>query len=103
MRTLVALLALTALTACAVNKETQVRAALSDAGVPAATAQCMAEPMARELSVSQLKALGRVAKPLRDSGRRYSQRELFDILRRDLDPETMAVVVRAGFGCLVRG
>lgn len=88
---------------CAATKEMQVRSALTDAGMPPATAQCMAEPMARDLSTGQLRSMSRVAKALRDSGKTYSHRELIDILRRDLDPETVGVVVRAGIGCFLRG
>jgi hypothetical protein len=48
--------------ACATTKTAQVRSALLDAGVREPTASCMAEPMGKELSVSQLKSLQRVAK-----------------------------------------
>lgn len=98
---IIALLALAA--GCAATKEAQVRSALTDAGMPPATAQCMAEPMARDLSTDQLRSISRVAKAVRDSGKTYSQRQLIDILRRDLDPETVGVVVRAGVGCFLRG
>ncbi|WP_199554700.1 hypothetical protein [Sandaracinobacteroides hominis] len=101
-RAVLAALLLTA-AGCTATKEMQVRSALTDAGMPPATAQCMAQPMARDLSTDQLRSMSRVAKALRDSGRTYSQRELIDILRRDLDPETVAVVVRAGVGCFLRG
>ena len=98
---LLALLLVTA--ACATSKEAQVRSALNNAGVPPALASCMATPLARDLSTSQLRSLGRVARIGRAEARSLTDREVIDLLRRDLDPETVGVVVRAGLGCVIRG
>jgi len=91
------------LAGCAATKETRVRTALTEAGLPAPIAQCMAEPLARDLTTSQLRSLGKVAQ-LRDTRvGTLTQREFLDMLRRDVDPETVGVVLRAGIGCFMRG
>jgi hypothetical protein len=89
--------------ACATTKEAQVRSALMGAGLNETMAICMAEPMGRELSVGQLRSLQRVSKLTNTPSTRLTQRQVMDLLKRDLDPETFGVVVRAGFGCFVRG
>jgi hypothetical protein len=63
----------------------------------------MAEPLGKELSVSQLKSLQRVAKLANTSPTKMTQKQVMDLIKRDLDPETVGVVVRAGLGCFVRG
>lgn len=92
-----------ALAACTTTKQSQVRSALLDAGVPPSTATCMAEPLGRDLSVSQLKSLQRVAKLAQTSPGKIDSKKALEVLQRDLDPETVGVVVRAGIGCMVRG
>ena len=94
---------LLALSACATTKQAQVRTALVDAGMPEPMASCMAEPLGSELSVSQLKSLQRVAKLANTSPTKMTQKQLMDLMKRDLDPKTVGVVVRAGIGCFVRG
>ncbi|TPE58747.1 hypothetical protein FJQ54_17020 [Sandaracinobacter neustonicus] len=89
--------------ACATTKEAQVRSALTEAGMSEPMAACMAEPMGKELSVGQLKSLQRVAKLVNTSPAKLSQKQVMDLLKRDLDPETVGVVLRAGLGCFVRG
>ncbi|MGL6043930.1 MAG: hypothetical protein ACRC1J_08405, partial [Sandaracinobacteroides sp.] len=64
---------------------------------------CMAEPLGAELSVTQLRSLQRVAKLAQTAPANLSQSQLLDLLKRDLDPETVGVVVRAGVGCILRG
>lgn len=88
------------LTGCATTKQRQVQSALLKAGVPQTMAECMAEPLARDLSTAQLRSLGRVAKA-KDAT--MSGQQALDLLKRDVDPETVGVVVRAGLGCLLRG
>lgn len=92
-----------ALGACASTKEAQVRSALMDAGLNEPMARCMAEPMGKDLSVAQLKSLQRVAKLVNNAPAQLTQRQVMDLLKRDLDPETVGVVVRAGLGCFLRG
>ncbi len=88
------------LAGCASTKQYQVQSALTKAGVPPTMAECMAEPLARDLSTAQLRSLGKVAKA---STTALSGQQALDMLRRDVDPETVGVVVRAGLGCLLRG
>lgn len=92
-----------ALAGCATTKETQVRTALLDAGLPPPMASCMAEPMGEQLSVNQLRSLQRAAKLARTAPADMTQKQVMDLLKRDLDPETVGVVVRAGLGCILRG
>lgn len=91
------------LSACTTTKQAQVRTALLDAGLPEPMAECMAEPLGRDLSVSQLKSLQRVAKMAQTAPANMTTQQVMNMLKRDLDPETVGVVVRAGFGCFVRG
>lgn len=104
-----ALLALTAVvllvgaSACTTTKQAQVRTALLDAGLSEPMADCMAEPLGRDLSVQQLKSLQRVAKLANTAPSKMTQQQVLNLLKRDLDPETVGVVVRAGLGCFVRG
>ncbi len=103
MRTLVLLAGLALLGACAASKEARVRTALTDAGLPVPMAQCMAEPLARDLTTSQLRSLGKVARLRNTELGTITQKQFLDMLRRDVDPETVGVVVRAGVGCFLRG
>ena len=103
MRPLAIAAALLALSACATTKQAQVRSALMDAGLSEPMASCMAEPMGKDLSVNQLKSLQRVAKLVNNSPANLTQKQIMDLLKRDLDPETVGVVVRAGLGCFLRG
>jgi hypothetical protein len=99
----VLLLGLLALAGCATSREGQVRTALTNAGVPQPVAQCMAEPLARDLSNEQLRSLARVAKLARTPTRAMTVEEAMNVIRREVDPGTVAVVLRAGLGCFVRG
>lgn len=92
-----------ALAGCATTKQAQVRSALLDAGLSEPMAKCMAEPLGSELSVNQLKSLQRVAKLANTAPTRMTEKQVLDLLKRDLDPQTVGVVVRAGIGCLLRG
>jgi hypothetical protein len=88
---------------CTTTKQAQVRTALTDAGLPPSVAACMAEPMGEELSVNQLKSLQRVAKLAKTAPADLTQRQVMDLLQRELDPQTVGVVLRAGVGCFLRG
>jgi hypothetical protein len=99
----IAFAALVAVSGCTTTKQVQVRSALVDAGLSDPMASCMAEPLGKELSVSQLKSLQRVAKLANTSPTKMTQKQVMDLIKRDLDPETVGVVVRAGLGCFVRG
>lgn len=103
VRALLPLALLSLAAGCATSKEGQVRSALLKAGLPEPMAVCMAEPLGRDLSIGQLQSLQRVAKLADTSPTRMTQRQIMDLLKRDLDPQTVGVVVRAGLGCFVRG
>lgn len=103
MRLAATAIGLILLAGCTTTKQAQVRTALVDAGLSDPMATCMAEPLGRDLSVNQLKSLQRVAKLANTSPTKMTQKQVMDLLRRDLDPETVGVVVRAGIGCFVRG
>lgn len=103
MRVVPAIALLLAVAGCAASKKAQVRSALTNAGLPPTYATCMAQPLARDLSVGQLKSLQRVAKLAQTAPARMTERQVMDLLKRDLDPQTVGVVVRAGVGCFLRG
>jgi hypothetical protein len=104
MRTLsFALAVVLGLSGCTTTKQAQVRTALLDAGLSEPMADCMAEPLGRDLSVQQLKSLQRVAKLANTAPTKMTQQQFLDLVKRDLDPETVGVVVRAGVGCFLRG
>lgn len=97
------ILAVVLLAGCATSKEAQVRGALLNAGLPDGIARCMATPLARDLSVKQLQSLNRVSKYASGQVRGLTEGQVIDLLRRDLDPQTLGVVLRAGVGCFMRG
>ena len=103
MRALLIAAALATLAGCTATKEMQVRSALTNAGLPEPMAICMAEPLARDLSVEQLRSLSRVSKLAETRATNLSERQILDMLKRDLDPKTVGVVLRAGLGCILRG
>ncbi len=87
-----------ALASCA-TPETQIRTALSDAGLSQRMSGCMAKRMARELSVGQLlklRSLGRL------KGQKIESMTIGEYLRRARalgDPEILKIVTSAGIGC----
>ncbi len=89
--------------AATVVKEAQVRSALVDAGLRPATADCMARPMAEQLSVEQLRRLRDARQLARSDFRDMTLGQVYDALRRSLDAETMSVVTRAGLRCVPLG
>jgi hypothetical protein len=100
---LIALPLLAAACATTAVKESRVRSALVDAGVRPALASCMARPMAEQLSVEQLRRLQAVRGITRAPMRDITMGEVYDLMRRSVDPETMSVVTRAGLGCAITG
>lgn len=92
------LLVLLALSACA-TPETQIRTALTDAGLSQRLSACMAKRMARELSLGQLlklRSLGSVG------NRPLGSLTVGDYLHRARalkDPEILKIVSGAAIGC----
>jgi hypothetical protein len=105
MRRIALALPLIALAAgCAsLSPEDRVRSRLIDAGVPPRPAACMAARMVDQLSMSQLRRLQSLSRlPGRDV-RDMTVDELLYQVRGLGDPEIVAVVTRAGLGCMIAG
>ncbi|QMW22027.1 hypothetical protein [Sandaracinobacteroides saxicola] len=102
-RVLMTGLALVLLAGCTATKEMRVRSALQDAGMPPSQAACMARPLAEQLSVEQLRQLQSLVRMGEAQARALPPGELAARLGRVLDGPTLAVVLRAGFGCALRG
>jgi hypothetical protein len=90
------------LAGCAVTPEQRVNAALRDAGVPPRVASCMAERMARKLSIEQLKELKRLA-ALREPGDSMGPKRILRSVEAIGDPEIVRVTSRAALGCYIAG
>ncbi|WP_429614769.1 hypothetical protein [Sphingobium olei] len=88
------------LSGCAsLSPESRVRAGLMEAGLSERTASCMAKPMAKDLSVMQLRrlqSLGGIRKSHRNG---VNSAELLHRLRALQDPEIIAVTGRAAITC----
>ena len=88
------------MTGCAsLSPESRVRAGLMEAGLSQRTASCMAKPMARDLSLVQLRrlqSLGGLRKSHRDG---LTSAELLHRLRALQDPDIIAVAGRAAIAC----
>ncbi|RXR29540.1 hypothetical protein [Sphingobium fluviale] len=94
---------LAALAAC-VSPETNIRRGLVDAGLNAAMAQCMAKPMAQQLSTQQLLKLRSFSKSKeRNPGNvRQGSLSLGDVVNGMYalnDPEIVAIVAAAALQC----
>lgn len=95
----IALTATLALAACATPRS-RVESALLDAGLSRPVAQCMAQRMTSQLSISQLQKLSR----LKGDGRALSELPLRELYRRAEslgDPEIVRVVTSAGLRCAI--
>lgn len=91
------------LAGCAINREARIRSVLVDAGLPQATARCMASPLARDLSDDQLRRLADVARLTHTEVREIDANTAMRTLAAGLDPATMRVMMRVGVGCLLQG
>ena len=74
-------------------KESRVKSALIDGGVPDQMAGCMAHQMAKKLTVSQLRSLQKIAGP------RRSISEYIEVLRRHGDAEALEVTASSAAMC----
>ena len=98
-----AALALLLVPAACATPEARVRRSLTDAGVPAATARCMAPPIARRLSADQIDRLESLA-GFADTP--IGRMTVGEALRRAGalgDPAILAAVTRAAAGCAIAG
>ena len=90
---------LLALGGCARVVENRVEAALTEAGVPAGMASCMAERWAGRLSVGQIRGIQRFATAVRAEGRQLTIVSLIDHVRSWNDPEALLVVTSSTARC----
>ena len=101
-RALIALLAASALSACA-TPEARLRTGLMDAGLSQPMASCMAQRMTDRLSVTQLRRLSALAKTGDLDPRRTSYDRLIQHIRALGDPEILQVTGAAAIGCSLAG
>jgi hypothetical protein len=85
--------------ACSAVVENRVETALTDAGVPAAPAACMARIWTERLSVGQLQGIQRFASSVRAEGRQLTLLGLIGHVRSWNDPEAMLVVTTSAARC----
>ncbi|MEP3050513.1 MAG: hypothetical protein ABJP48_11030 [Erythrobacter sp.] len=81
--------------------EARVEAALTDAGVPAQMAACMAPKMVEGLSLAQLRKLERLKAQEGEGSLILSPANALERLRRVDDPEALAVTTRASVSCAI--
>lgn len=107
MKTQLALIAVSAATlaACA-SPEDRIVSQLMDYGLGRNQAVCMADELVDRLSTRQLRALADAAKAIKTEGRDVRDMSVGELAKRVTrlgDPELVAVLTRAGFGCAVLG
>lgn len=90
---------LLALLAACTSPQMRVRTALVDAGLRAPVADCMAEQMTDQLSLSQLQKLGRAAGASEGFVPGREAAELVALAQRVDDPEVIGIVAAAGLVC----
>ncbi len=90
----------TLLCGCAVSKEARVRSTLMSAGLPEPLARCMAKPMAEDLSIAELQALGDAAKLARKPIGDVAIADALQALRKVGDPKVISVMAAASFTCI---
>ncbi len=87
---------------CAVSKEARIRTALTDAGVPRPVAVCMADIMAEDLTVEQLRAMADAAALVRRPGEDVTLERALRALRTVGDPAIVGTLALATAGCVAR-
>ncbi|WP_207791083.1 hypothetical protein [Thermaurantiacus tibetensis] len=87
---------------CAVSKEARIRAVLTDAGVPRPIANCMAKPMADDLTVEQLRAMADAASMMRRPPGEVTLEQALRALRTVGDPAIVGTLALATAGCIGR-
>lgn len=86
-------------TSACLDKQGRIEQKLLEFGLPAATAQCMARPLASDLSVGQLKQLGALVSAVGKRNGPGGMDVLLHQLGRMDDPEIPLVVGRAALKC----
>lgn len=95
-----AILLVLAASACA-SPRSRIETKLVEAGLPKASAACVADRMVSDLSLSQLNAISDAVKPGKYG--KLTTGELFERLRRIDDPEIARVLTAAGISCVLLG
>lgn len=92
-------------TACAQPFEGRVATRLAEAGLPRATAQCMAERWVDRLSVLQLQKISAASEDLsRERGQgRLTVGRFIERVRQIDDPEVVEVVTTSSLACAFAG
>jgi hypothetical protein len=98
----VAFTALTLLAGCAGVAEKRVESGLTDAGVPAGAASCMADKWVDKLSNDQIRDISRFAKRLKADRQRMTLGLLVDHVSEWNDPEAMLVISVSAAQCAFR-
>lgn len=88
--------------ACTTIVEQRVENELAEAGVPLGTATCMAEIWAEDLSIAQIRGIGRFAGSVRDKERRLTVGRLIGYVREWNDPQALGVVTTSAARCAFR-
>lgn len=88
--------------ACATIVEQRVENELADAGVPIGIATCMAEIWAEDLSVNQIRGIGRFASSVRNEDRQLTVGRLITYVREWNDPQALGVVTTSAARCAFR-
>lgn len=88
------------LAGCAVSKEARIRAALTDAGVPKPMAVCMADIMADDLTVEQLRAMADAAAMARRPAGEVTLDQALKALRAVGDPAVIGTLALATASCI---
>ena len=102
MKRIMAPVLLASLLAACATPETRVRTALTNAGLPAPIASCMADRMVDRLSLVQLNKLNGLKKLRGEDMRRLSVNEFLKRTRSLQDPEILSVVSSSGLICAVK-
>jgi hypothetical protein len=97
-----AVVAVVLLCGCAVSKEARVRTALTDAGVPKPMAACMADIMADDLTVDQLRAMADAAALVQRPVQEVTFDQAMRTLRTVGDPAVIGTLALATTSCVGR-
>lgn len=98
-----AIIMLLLVSGCASMKRAQVRTALQDVGMAETDARCLARPLVRDLSTSQLKTLKKLKDLFTSESNDMSEADIMQALNENLDPETVGAVLVAVSECAMGG
>jgi len=84
---------------CSAVVEDRVETGLTEAGVPAGMATCMADIWAEDLSVEQIRGISRFADSVREEGQRLTVGRLVEHAREWNDPQALGVVTSSAARC----